>query len=466
MPVVLNGVDEWLTLPLVLEPPFFMAAWVRADTSTAAMTAIWMGDPTSDDGDYSLFFPHDQFNNFWWIQRNGVSPGQGVLSANDIWTDGTWHHVLVATDAGGGLIEYFDGVKIALGSEPDPLLPAGTDTIAIGRRNDSTPTDPFDGAVTRPAAWTGLPTQFIVDQLAAGRWPGRVRPEDLRFFVPMVGSDAGHVDLVTGAAMTVNGTPTTAADPPGLDLYDTHKIKEPLRPVPVARAPVTNQNASATVTVAVNVTAGEHLIAVVHGHSSGAATAITALSSDVDGAFVVDVEQNYDLIDPGEYTGIGRLMNPTPGAHVITATLSGPPAATAIAVYRVTGLAADPLHSSKAQGLIAGQVDDEKLNWQISEAGMLAILGSTCAQALQTPVVAASAVGTVAYDVDWAALAGEYWGLAVDVSDRVVPLTGIQHPETTLRGYALVTAVYDGVAAFAGVAQRGRSRANRRRQRA
>lgn len=450
MPVVFDGVAEWLTLPLALTPPWFMATWIRSDASAVAQVPMWIGDPTAATEDWLTLYPGTASNNFWFRVRAAGQLGSRVESISNIWADGTWHHILVAFDAGGGVVEYFDGSRIDPTTVILARFPVGQDQVCLGRQNSLTPANHFEGALTRPAIWDGLPTQFIVNQLASGKWPARVRADDLRFFVPMVGSDDAHVDLVTSVAMTENGTPTTTADPPGLELAPGIEVVIQTRTVPVASAPVTNQNASATVTVAVNVSAGEDLIAVVHGHSSTAGTAITALSSDIDGAFVVDVEQSYDVIDPGQYTGIGRLMNPTPGAHVITATLSGPPVATAIAVYRVTGLVANPLFTSLNLGTVSVTIDQEIVNWSYAEVGMLGIVGSTCAQALANPVKADSAVGSEKYDVDWASLAGEYWGLSVDVSTRIMPLMGVQHPEATLRGYAVVTAIYEGVASVSG----------------
>ena len=138
-------------------------------------------------------------------------------------------------------------------------------------------------------------------------------------------------------------------------------------------------------------------------------------------------------------------MSPTVGAHTITASFTGSPTSTGIAVYRVRGLAVSPLFHTRTLNTISVTDGEDILDWCGSEPGNLSFVGSSCSDAVTAAAVADDAVGAELYDIGWASTDGELWGSAVDTSNRVQPRMGIQHTGTDSRAYALAIASYNGI---------------------
>ena len=438
-----SATPDFLSLPFDISPPFFFALWCRPETAADSQIPVWLGDNATNLNDYSLFVPHDN-GNIWASSRLGGA-SLSAVTPNGVFIADEWVHVVYIADAGGGLALYVNGILHKMTQLPSSGSASGMDEIVIGRRSSASINLPFGERITRVALWSGLPTQFVVDALNSGKWPGSIRPADLLFFVPMVGNDSSWVDLVTDVAMTVTGSVVSEDDKTGLETVDLGELIEPAKPSPVMVAVVTNEVSGDTVTRAVTVVEGEDLIVVVHGRG-GTAPDISSLSSDLDGAFIVDVEVVHTVFGAHISTSIGRLMSPTAGAHVITGVLTGSPGLTAIAVYRVTGIDPDnPLVDTGSKDTIVGGSGDKIEAFCFSGPDTLGIVGSSCNLSTLDPIVSGDSIGTERYDVDWTAEDGEFWGATADAGNRITPRMGLEHAETTTRAYAVAMAIYSGV---------------------
>ena len=438
-----SATPDFLSLPFDISPPFFFALWCRPETAADSQIPVWLGDNATNLNDYSLFVPHDN-GNIWASSRLGGSSISAV-TPNGVLIADEWIHVVYIADAGGGLALYVNGILHKMTQLPSSGSASGMDEIVIGRRSSASINLPFGERITRVALWSGLPTQFVVDALNSGKWPGSIRPADLLFFVPMVGNDSSWVDLVTDVAMTVTGSVVSEDDKTGLETVDLGELIEPAKPSPTIVEVVTNQTSGATVTRSVTVVEGEDLIVVVHSRG-GTTPAISSLSSDLDGALVVDEEATFAGGISHVSTMIGRLMSPTVGTHVITAVLTGTPDLSAMAVYRVTGLdPTSPLVHTGVVEKITVTSGDKIEAFCHAGPGTFGVVGSSCSASTLVPAVASTSVGIQRYDVDWASVDGEFWGATADTGNRITPRMGLEHAETTVRDYAVAMATYDGV---------------------
>lgn len=431
MAVLLDRTNpDVLTLPFTEAPPFFFACWVRTDSLANAAVPVWIGDSSAAQEDLSVFAPHTPPVDEFWLTSRLAAAGQSITTPYPAL--GNWVHIVGALDAEYGIALWLDGVQY-LASTP---LFRGTfglpDLFALGRRNHSTPNEPFTGAIERPAIWSGAPSAWVIAQLAAGKSPDRIRPTDL-LVLCVDGTGTLH-DEISDADMTVaSGSPTITTGPPQLEALGQDELVEPAAETITLIDSDTSQAASTSTSVSVSAQIGDVIVATTHSRG-GTAVAISSLSSDLDGAFTIADERVLDSLS-NQSVGIAYLPVLTTGTHVVTFSASGSPTNVALSARVYRGVRqSNPVVDSRTAQLISVTSGEDALCWSGGYEGCLTVFGASCSESTTDGVVASGGDGTESYELNWTATNGDAWGSDF-IGDLAIPLLGVEHPETTVRAY-------------------------------
>lgn len=193
----------------ITTPPFTISAWVRTNDAAILETWGYLGDTNTA-------------NQFWSCDFDGVtgdavenltSQGLGTqVISSGTFTVNTWHHIALRVLSTSSCFLYNDGSE---GSEGTATIDvAGTDSIGIGRREDSTPTLPFSGDIGWFALWDVVLDTQEITLLADGWAPPHFQRNNLRFYSRLAYNN--QTEEIGPISATVTGTPadTTFANWP------------------------------------------------------------------------------------------------------------------------------------------------------------------------------------------------------------------------------------------------------------
>lgn len=194
-----------------------IGVWVWVDNDPTGQENITHSGSTLSAGINALqVFAPGSSGFVFGFTANGSSLGRWKADA-DI-SVGAWHHLCVVYDNAPFDTEqpvmYVDGSSVAFTetSNPSGTASAGQDTYRIGA-NIGASGVAFDGSLAELVHYNVLLSANEVAALAGGVSPFRVRPEALKFYVPIYG-EAFEPELVQGIAITVNNAPTQVDHPP------------------------------------------------------------------------------------------------------------------------------------------------------------------------------------------------------------------------------------------------------------
>lgn len=147
-----------------------------------------------------------KFNSFY---ENGIAT---TLTAGTL---GQWHQGTGVFTSDTLRDAYIDG-----GSKGSDTLGRGVnppDSIMIGNLNLATPVtgDAFDGQLAIFTVWNVVINSDEISELASGIWPMYVRNQDIKFMVPVWGTEDPELDYSgQGIDMTVTGATQITESPP------------------------------------------------------------------------------------------------------------------------------------------------------------------------------------------------------------------------------------------------------------
>lgn len=206
-----NGSNQWLnhTTPVISGTPFSVSCWFNPDGLTTQGTFWWEGEAGSASDYHELQFAGDVAGDpIRAGTRNGTfnsansSAGPGAANA--------WYQAAGVWTSSTDRKAYFNGGNE--GSNTTDRTPDFIDESAIGRTNDSTPGNYFDGSIAEMGIWNVALTPAEIATLGKGYSVLFVRPQSLVDWIPLFKSE--DTGFKTRRAFTANGTPTVDTHPP------------------------------------------------------------------------------------------------------------------------------------------------------------------------------------------------------------------------------------------------------------
>jgi hypothetical protein len=205
-----------------VQGPISFACWGYVDQATIDndWCAIQITDENSAN-DYMRFGTSDSSDTpgaahvrYMW-NDNGSITSSFSDAATEI-QPRTWFH-MAATESGTAQAVYLNGGNKGTDTQNRTALDInGVDSICIGRENDSSSSDTWNGALLWPAVWRAVLTDDEITMLAGGFPPWKIRPESLIFFAPLDGRRNDLIEQTTGYAPNPGGSGQGGAQVPGL----------------------------------------------------------------------------------------------------------------------------------------------------------------------------------------------------------------------------------------------------------
>ena len=195
---------------VVTAAPFSVSVWARCTDESNDRGVWYIGRSGST-------------NDFWAMRFNDTGSGHTIryrvsnggatnVETAATWTLNEWHHIGVVEAASDDRRLYLDGGnKVTNSTSRTPN--GGIDRTSVGRFDDVTPDNNYDGDIAHFAVWNVALTDAEMATLAAGISPLRVRRGALIAYWPL-GGQSPEPDIVGGLGLTLNGTPAQAEEPP------------------------------------------------------------------------------------------------------------------------------------------------------------------------------------------------------------------------------------------------------------
>jgi len=195
--------------------PYSVATWWYAPTVSIEMGIVWVGDLSVSNQGSMLGIQY--YNSQGYPCIDMYSGGHLYERTGNYAATYMWNHTVWSVDAlGNEVVLVHNGDWASRGISLTPQTPNYSDTegdmvVAFGRRNDSSPGDPFGGFIAYPTMWQGPLYQRDILRLAAGVHPLEINPRNLIMHVPLTGANA-WTDVIEGIQMKPmgsTGTPVT-----------------------------------------------------------------------------------------------------------------------------------------------------------------------------------------------------------------------------------------------------------------
>lgn len=198
---------------LVGSVPVTLACWAYPPTDGSAESFFSYADSTQSSTRIELRMnagaagdPAQAFFN----TRNAASSSAVNFNA--------WNSLVGVFDTANSRAIWLNGAQDTNGlGSTDPM--GVVDTIAIGRRSNSTPAHYANAAIAWCAMWDVALTDAESISFCNGLTPLKIRPQNLVFFAPLGGLDGADDDdrdIIGGLSLTPTNTPTTQQHPGGL----------------------------------------------------------------------------------------------------------------------------------------------------------------------------------------------------------------------------------------------------------
>jgi len=201
------GTDQYLTVastPITADP-VMISCWFNAESGSA--TQVLAGIYNSSHSDRSLRLG---LNSTDQVTFSELSAGAATAATSTTFTAGTWHHAFGCGVSSTSRFAYLNGG--GRGSNASSRTIVGANSIAIGRTNNTTPGNYYDGVVAHVAIWNTAGSSDAERDawavaLAAGAHPYTIARANLVFYAPLNGDGSPEPDLVGGRLLTVSGSP-------------------------------------------------------------------------------------------------------------------------------------------------------------------------------------------------------------------------------------------------------------------
>lgn len=208
--------------------PLTLSAWVYVlgTPPTGATTIFSIGSNVGlNDGGYSLIVfedPGHAFRQFRSVSRDG---GRRTIDVGPLnFAFNTWHHVLSVFNSSQQIITV-NGVPGLAGS-PSKVF-TSSEVVTVGHfPTNAGGEGAIDAYIAECAIWDVSLSDADALSLAIGELPYKIRPQNLKYYAPLIRHDSGVHDIL-GLDATATGGPTTAPTHPpmiadrgaGLELF-------------------------------------------------------------------------------------------------------------------------------------------------------------------------------------------------------------------------------------------------------
>ena len=191
--------------------PLTIAGWVRAASNAAAeqcLCEVKDKDTTNSTGERQGWrVALDASERV--IARTSTA-ASGTPSTGGAVTVGVWAHAGGVFAADNSRIAYLNGT--AATENTTSYTPAGPDSVALGASTYSGTSiaAPFDGDLAEWGIWNVALTANEMASLAKGISPLLIRPANLVFYAPLMGTNSPEIDVVGLYNLTLTGTSKSA----------------------------------------------------------------------------------------------------------------------------------------------------------------------------------------------------------------------------------------------------------------
>jgi hypothetical protein len=193
----------------VSDPPITMACWFKTDdvTFTANYTLLGLQN-TSNGHRMNLFFRPQTSDLVSAATTVGAAIGEALSTSSVV--ANTWHHVCGVFTSNSSRTVYLNGGNNS--TDTFSVTPTyGPATIGIGARHNGSSWALFAQAeIAECGIWDVALTAAEIASLADGMTCDKVRPQNLRFYAPLV---RNLQDVRGGLTITNNNTATVANHP-------------------------------------------------------------------------------------------------------------------------------------------------------------------------------------------------------------------------------------------------------------
>jgi hypothetical protein len=190
---------------------FTFAAWAYVSDLTTDRVIICAADSSATAEDFYQIRYDNSTNDFRFLHDDATA---SVAISTITPQANTWYHIVGSTTGLSSRTIWVNGGDSDTSTSTRTSISSLIDNIAVGAFRDVTPGNYFNGRIFMPAIWQGW-AATAEDALAMSKGvpPWRFAPDKLIFLTPLASADGTPRDWISGTALTVNGTPTTAEGP-------------------------------------------------------------------------------------------------------------------------------------------------------------------------------------------------------------------------------------------------------------
>ena len=170
------------TTALAMAAPWLISAWAKTEIDD--WCGIFSAGSSGSSTNWLVLGREGSTGKGWYSNR--ASTQTNVLTGNDF-TVGEWHHIVGWSNNSADHNVVLDGNWGQIGQDNTTRAPGGLNRCSIGMFADSSPTDPWDGIITKVGFWT--PTNVdagfkfprgAIQALIDGAAPKDIMPQWLR----------------------------------------------------------------------------------------------------------------------------------------------------------------------------------------------------------------------------------------------------------------------------------------------
>ena len=191
---------------------FTFAAWVYLTDLSVDRTIIAAGDEAQTNNNYFQLRYDQSTNDLRFVTRDATTNGIAISTITP--ATNTWYHVVGSISALNSRSVWVNGGNKGTNGTTLTSWSSTIDNIAVGAYRDASPGVYMNGRIFMPVVWEGWAAgDDDVAAMAAGVPPWKFAPDKMIFYTPLATADGTPRDWISGTALTVNGTPTTAEGP-------------------------------------------------------------------------------------------------------------------------------------------------------------------------------------------------------------------------------------------------------------
>ena len=191
--------------------PFSVSMWMNIDTAGSNHVLFFIGNQSQVDEYFALRAAGNVAGDpIRVVDRNGSATSADTTTG---FTAGVWCHVACTFVGTAERHVWLDGGSKGTGTTSKSGHTASINIYGCGRWLDSSPATVSDGQCADLAIWDSELSDADVAALAAGLHPYAVQPESLVRFFPFHGTGDPEVCSVSGATLTLTGSPPATEHP-------------------------------------------------------------------------------------------------------------------------------------------------------------------------------------------------------------------------------------------------------------